>query len=108
MRRVLQAGLVVEATGLLALYVVLRTVGGHVSTPDLLAPMIIGGVGMGMVFVPLFDIVLGGVEPREIGSASGVLQAVNALGMSIGVAGVGATFFSLVGAGGVHEFVNAA
>ena len=108
--RVLHAGLVVEAAGLLAMYAVLRGVGGGASTADLLAPMIIGGIGMGMVFVPLFDIVMAGVRPREMGSASGVLQTVNALGMSVGIAGIGAIFFALTAVGGSHvaTYLNAA
>ena len=101
-RRVLHAGLVVEVAGLAGIYLVLRSAGGGVSTADLLAPMVIGGIGMGMVFVPLFDIVMAGVRPREMGSASGVLQTVNSLGMSLGIAGIGAIFFALAGGRGRH------
>ena len=101
-RRVLHAGLAVEAAGLLAVYAVLRGAGAGVGTADLLAPMVVGGIGMGMVFVPLFDIVMAGVRPREMGSASGVLQTVNALGMSLGIAGLGAIFFALAGGHGRH------
>jgi EmrB/QacA subfamily drug resistance transporter len=101
-RRVLHAGLVVEAAGLLAIYAVLRGAGAGVGTVDLLAPMVVGGIGMGMVFVPLFDIVLAGVRPQEMGSASGVLQTVNSLGMSLGIAGIGAVFFALAGGHGRH------
>ena len=101
-RRVLHAGLVVEAAGLLGIYAVLRGAGVGVSTADLLAPMVIGGIGMGMVFVPLFDIVMAGVRPQEMGSASGVLQTVNSLGMSLGIAGIGAIFFALVSGRGGH------
>ncbi len=101
-RRVLHAGLVVEAAGLLAIYAALRAAGGGVSTVDLLAPMVVGGIGMGMVFVPLFDIVMAGVRPHEMGSASGVLQTVNSLGMSLGIAGIGAIFFALAGGRGGH------
>ena len=73
--RVLHGGLVVEAAGLLAIYAVLRGARARgVSTVDLLAPMVVGGIGMGMVFVPLFDIVMAGVRPQEMGSASGVLE----------------------------------
>ena len=109
-RRVLHAGLVVEAAGLLALYAVLRGAGTGVGSLDLLAPMIVGGIGMGMVFVPLFDIVMAGVEPAEIGSASGVLQTVNSLGMALGVAGIGAIFFGLLGpqSSTAQSFVGAA
>jgi EmrB/QacA subfamily drug resistance transporter len=101
-RRVLQAGLVVEAAGLLGIYAVLRGAGGGVSTVDLLGPMVAGGIGMGMVFVPLFDIVMAGVRPREMGSAAGVLQTVNSLGMSLGIAGIGAIFFAQAGGLGQH------
>ena len=101
-RRVLHAGLVVEAAGLLAIYAVLRGAGGGVSTVDLLAPMVVGGIGMGMVFVPLFDIVMASVRPQEMGSASGVLNTVNSLGMSLGIAGIGAIFFALAGGPGRH------
>jgi EmrB/QacA subfamily drug resistance transporter len=101
-RRVLLAGLVIEAAGLAGLYAVLHVAGGGVSTVDLLAPMVIGGIGMGMVFVPLFDIVMAGVRPQEMGTASGVLQTVNSLGMSLGIAGIGAIFFALAGGHGQH------
>ena len=101
-RRVLLAGLVVEAAGLAGVYAALHVAGGGVSTVDLLAPMVIGGIGMGMVFVPLFDIVMAGVRPQEMGSASGVLQTVNSLGMSLGIAGIGAIFFALAGGPGQH------
>ena len=109
-RRVLHAGLVVEAAGLLAVYAVLRGAGAGVATVDLLAPMVVGGIGMGMVFVPLFDIVMAGVRPQEMGSAAGVLQTVNSLGMSLGIAGIGAIFFGLAGGHGtaVQVYLHAA
>jgi hypothetical protein len=107
---VLHAGVVVEAAGLLAMIAVLHAAGGAVSTSDLLGPMVVGGIGMGMVFVPLFDIVMAGVRPHEMGSASGVLQTVNSLSMSAGVAGLGAIFFSVlnVRTGHAATFVSAA
>jgi MFS family permease len=111
-RRVLHAGLVIEVAGLVALAAVLHGAGGGVSTVDLLAPMIVGGIGMGMVFVPLFDIVMAGVRPQEMGSASGVLQTVNSLGMSLGIAGIGAIFFALAAGSGhsghVASYLSAA
>jgi hypothetical protein len=64
--------------------------------------MIVGGAGMGMVFVPLFDIVLAAVEPHEVGSASGVSGMVNSLAMSLGIAGLGAIFFVLTNGRGGH------
>jgi EmrB/QacA subfamily drug resistance transporter len=96
-RRLLQIGLVAEAAGLAAIAMVLHLTGAHVGTVDLITPMIVGGAGMGMVFVPLYDIIMGHIAPHETGSASGVLQAVNSLGMTIGVAGIGAVLFGLIG-----------
>ena len=106
-RRILHAGLIVEAAGLLAIYAVLQADGVSVNTLELLAPMVIGGIGMGMVFVPLFDIVMAGVEPYQMGSAASVLQSSNGLGASFGVAGLGAIFFSIAGSGGSHGFLLA-
>jgi len=63
---------------------------------------------MGMVFVPLFDIAMAGIRPHEMGSASGVLQTVNSLSMSTGVAGLGVVFFSLVGSGRAAGYLSAA
>jgi hypothetical protein len=60
---------------------------------------------MGMVFVPLFDIILADVSLRVIGSASGVLQTINALGMALGVAGLGVVFFGLLRGSASHAQV---
>ncbi|MFI8181158.1 hypothetical protein ACIF70_11625 [Actinacidiphila glaucinigra] len=55
---------------------------------------------MGLVMAPFFDIALADVEERETGSASGVLNAVQQLGGSIGVAVLGTAFFSYAADGG--------
>jgi EmrB/QacA subfamily drug resistance transporter len=106
-RRVLHAGVIVEALGLLGIFAVLHADGVHVTTPALLAPMVVGGIGMGMVFVPLFDIVMAGVEIYQMGSAASVLQSSNGLGASLGVAGLGAIFFSIASPASAHSFLNA-
>jgi hypothetical protein len=43
-----------------------------------------------------------------MGSASGVLQTVNSLSMSTGVAGLGVIFFSLLGGGQAAGYLSAA
>ena len=96
-RKVLHAGLVIKAAGVVALYLVLERAGAGVGNWDFTAPLLVAGIGMGMVFVPLFDIILAGVADHEVGSASGVLQALQQLGMSLGVAGLGTLFFGLLG-----------
>ncbi len=106
-RRVLHAGLIAEAVGLIAIWAVFRSAGAATSTVDLLGPMIVGGAGMGMVFVPLFDIVMAGARPHEFGSASSVLQSMNGLGMSLGIAALGTSFFAIAGHGGAAGFLTA-
>ena len=63
-----------------------------------------------MVWVPLFEIVVGDVADHEVGSASGVLQAMQQFGMSVGVAGIGTLLFGALGARAdrTSDFVAAA
>ena len=67
--------------------------------------LVIFGAGMGMIFVPLFDIIVGDLADDEVGSASGVLTSVQQLGASLGIAVLGTVFFSNAAAG---EFVGSA
>lgn len=96
-RRVLQLGLVLMGGGILALYGVFQWAGAGITHWDFVAPLLVGGAGMGMIFVPLFDIILNGVEAHEIGSASGTLQALQQLGMTLGIAALGTVFFHILG-----------
>jgi hypothetical protein len=64
---------------------------------------------MGMVFVPMFDVIIAGVAPHELGSASGLLESVQQLAMSLGIAAVGTVLFDQLGAGHLPgAFVGAA
>ncbi|WP_235928054.1 MFS transporter [Goekera deserti] len=44
------------------------------------------GLGLGLTFVPLSNLALVGIDPRDAGAASAVLQAVQQIGASIGTA----------------------
>jgi EmrB/QacA subfamily drug resistance transporter len=96
-RRILHIGLVLMAAGLIGIYLVFRDIGTSVGGWDLTAPLAIFGLGMGMIFVPLFDIIMGEVRDREIGSASSLLESVQQLGASLGVAVLGTVFFAVIG-----------
>lgn len=91
-RPILHVGLAVMAVGTSILYVVLRTA-DTVGFWRLAPGLAVFGLGMGMIFVPLFSIVMGGIEEREIGSASGLLSSMEQLGASLGVAILGTVFF---------------
>ncbi len=108
-RTTMHIGAVTMAVGLLIVEVVLRTRSGGVSAWDLAGPLAVTGFGMGMVFVPMFDIILAGVAPHELGSASGLLESVQQLAMSLGIAAVGTVLFDRLGRGhGAAAFVGAA
>jgi EmrB/QacA subfamily drug resistance transporter len=108
-RTVLQVGLSLMAIGLAAQVTALEIAGAGIDHWDLVAPNLIGGAGMGMIFVPLFDVILGGVEEHEMGSASGVLGSIQQLGMALGIAVLGTIFFGIVGAEHAADvFVDAA
>ena len=87
----------------------MRSSGGGLSAWELAGPLAITGFGMGMVFVPMFDVILAGVAPHQVGSASGLLESVQQLSMSLGIAVVGTVLFDAVGTGhGAAAFVGAA
>jgi EmrB/QacA subfamily drug resistance transporter len=108
-RRTMHAGVVIMACGLLLVDVVLRSASGGVSAWELAGPLAVTGFGMGMVFVPMFDVILAGVAPRELGSASGLLESIQQLAMSLGIAAAGTVLFDRLGSGhGAAAFVGAA
>ena len=97
-RTLLHVGLALMGAGVLGLVAVYQVAGIELGFAAMALPLLVGGTGMGMIFVPLFDIVLGGVEDREVGSATGALTAIEQLGVTLGVAILGTVFFSIIGA----------
>jgi len=107
-RTTMHIGIAVMAAGIGATILVLHGVGGGLSAWETAGPLAVLGFGMGMVFVPMFDVILAGVEPHELGSASGLLESVQQLAMSLGLAAVGTVLFDQVGAAqGPAPFVSA-
>jgi EmrB/QacA subfamily drug resistance transporter len=96
-RRVLHIGLVGLAIGCGLLLGLLSWAGTGTSQLELAGPLLVGGFGMGMVFIPLFDIIMAGVEDHEVGSAAGALESLQQLGASLGVAVLGTVFFGGIG-----------
>ncbi len=56
------------------------------TSPTCSARSIIFGLGMGFLFVPLTMVAVSGVEPEEAGSASGLLNVMQQVGGSLGLA----------------------
>jgi EmrB/QacA subfamily drug resistance transporter len=92
-RHVLHIGLLVIAAGAAAL--ALSLTGAHsVSSWDLVPGLCLIGAGAGASISQLFRFILSSVSEREVGSASGVLEATQQLSTSLGVAILGTIFLS--------------
>jgi EmrB/QacA subfamily drug resistance transporter len=92
-QRFMAAGLALQAAGLIWI--------AAVSTPtipyiDLVVPFALSGIGMGLFFAPVANVVLSSVRPEQEGKASGATNAIRELGGVFGVA-VLASIFSGVG-----------
>ena len=103
-RGVLQAGVLIICGSLIGLAVIVGDHGLDTTTWTMVPALVPFGIGLGFVFGPLFNVILAGVDDREVGSASGTLNAVQQLGNSIGVALLATVFFSLID----HGHVSAA
>jgi EmrB/QacA subfamily drug resistance transporter len=95
-RHLLHIGVVIVAAGTVVL--ALTVTGAHTaSTLDLAPGLFLIGLGAGSSIGQLFDFILAGVGMNEVGSASGVLEAVQQLSSALGVAVLGTIFFSALG-----------
>jgi EmrB/QacA subfamily drug resistance transporter len=92
-RHLIHFGIVLIAAGAAELALILT--GARIaSTWNLLPSLLIIGVGVGASIGQLFRFVLTSVSMDEVGSASGVLEAVQQLSTSLGVAALGTIFFA--------------
>ena len=92
-RPLLALGLALQAVGLAWNALVTDAGVGYAS---LVLPFVLSGVGMGMFFAPLANVVLGSVATEDEGKASGANSAVREVGGVLGVA-VLASIFSRTG-----------
>ena len=82
-------GLTLQAIGLAWIGLVSSTTVEYVS---LVLPFIISGIGMGLFFAPVANVLLSSVRPDEEGQASGAGNAIRELGGVFGVAVLAAIF----------------
>lgn len=82
-------GLTLQAIGLAWLGLITTATVPYV---DLVIPFIISGVGMGLFFAPVANVVLSAVKREEEGQASGVNNAIREIGGVFGVAVLASVF----------------
>ncbi|EST34605.1 MFS transporter [Streptomyces roseochromogenus] len=98
-RRVMPYGLGVLLAGLLAAVVAYRTTTEPGHFPVALLPALaLIGLGAGLFTPAFFTLALRPLRPHEVGSAAGLLNAVQQLGATLGVAVLGSVYLSGSGA----------
>jgi len=102
-RPLLVTGLSLQAIGLAWLGVNLTV---SVSYATLVPAFVVSGIGMGLVFAPLANVVLGGVRRELEGVASGTNGSVREIGGAFGVAVLASVFAGQGGYGEAQEFVD--
>jgi MFS family permease len=97
--RVLAAGGVLQALGLIVLGVTVYLGWPHLSVLALAPGLAIAGAGQGLVMSPLFGVVLSEVPPTVAGAGSGVLTTTQQTALALGVATLGSLFLAMAGDG---------
>lgn len=97
-RRLTITGALIMAVGMLGLLVSITVVAPDPTAWTLAPGLLLAGIGMGLVAPTLVDVSLREVTHDDAGSASGVVTTAGQLGGALGVAVLGAIFFSTLGA----------
>ncbi|MGA5284022.1 MFS transporter [Streptomyces griseoincarnatus] len=95
-RKVLQAGALVMAAGVLIYLVEADHYGLGITSWQMALPLAVMGVGMGLVVAPLTDAVLSEVPREHAGSASGLINTVQQMGNALGLGLVSVVFFGVI------------
>jgi EmrB/QacA subfamily drug resistance transporter len=74
---------------------------------DVLGPSIIASVGFGLCLAPLVSTATAGVDPGELGTASGLLNSSRQIGASLGLAALGTAAHDRTGSIATPETLNA-
>jgi EmrB/QacA subfamily drug resistance transporter len=95
-RLTVRLGLVALAGGFVLIALAARNATPATGWADLVAGVVVGGAGMGLVVAPLTQLTLADVPVRDAGSGSALYNTVTQLAASVGVAVVGTLFFTAV------------
>ncbi|MGZ3641000.1 MAG: DHA2 family efflux MFS transporter permease subunit [Candidatus Limnocylindrales bacterium] len=96
-------GLALEAIGLAWLALVSSPT---VAYEQLIVPFLVSGIGMGLFFAPVANVVLSAVRPHEEGQASGANNAIREVGGVFGVAVLASVFSRAGGYATPQTFVD--
>jgi Na+/melibiose symporter-like transporter len=95
-RRLVSVGALLVIACMLLLVATIQGGEGDLDAWQVMAVLLLGGLGMGMIAPILVDIVMSAVPPRDAGAASGVTNTVSQIGTAAGLAVVGALFIAFL------------
>ncbi|MEU7582318.1 MFS transporter [Streptomyces sp. NPDC041068] len=95
-RKVLQTGALMMATGVLIYLWEAGRYGADIVSWQMALPLVVMGLGMGLIVAPLTDAVLSGVPQEHAGSASGLINTVQQMGTALGLGLVSVVFFGVM------------
>ncbi|WP_316780769.1 MFS transporter [Streptomyces sasae] len=105
--RMMSLGLAVLLVGALAAIAVYHAADPDTYPTPLLFALGVVGLGVGLFSPAFFTIALKPLQPQEIGSAAGLLNAVQQLGATLGVAVLGSVYLGSAGDGGASAALHA-
>ncbi|MGN6606311.1 MAG: MFS transporter [Jatrophihabitans sp.] len=93
-RSLIAAGLLLVAGGFALTLLAVHLAPTHNTGWATLAPLLLAGIGSGIVIAPNQALTLSEVPVRRAGTAGGLLQTGQRIGAAVGIAAVGSAFFS--------------
>jgi MFS family permease len=91
--RALTLGFVLQVLG----FGLVMLVVSHVLPKGLATGLVCGGLGFGTVMPSVIKAVIGSIDPRHAGLASGIMISTFQIGAAVGVAVIGGIFYSVLG-----------
>ncbi|MBX9424677.1 MFS transporter [Streptomyces lateritius] len=95
-RKVLQAGALTMVAGVLLYLFEAGRYGSGITSWQMIPPLVVMGLGMGLIVAPLTDAVLSDVPKEHAGSASGLINTTGQMGNALGLGLVSVVFFGVI------------
>ncbi|MFF1821533.1 MFS transporter [Kribbella sp. NPDC058245] len=89
------AGWIINAVGYVLLAIAALVLWPDVTVLKLALPMLVAGIGSGLVMIPMIGVVVSQVPPAQAGLGSGILLTSQQTCLALGAATVGTVFLSL-------------
>ncbi|MGI8666220.1 MAG: MFS transporter [Jatrophihabitans sp.] len=97
-RGLVVTGLVLVSLGYLGVILAVRLAPQHAVGWVLVAPLLVGGIGSGLVISPNQTLTLAEVPVERGGTAGGLIQVGQRIGSAVGIAAVGSAFYAQLAA----------